>query len=61
MFEFLKGDPRKKLQKEYERKQKEARDLQRSGDIQGFAALTAEADNIYRQIQELSQPRATTD
>ncbi len=57
MFDFLKSDPRKKLQKEYERKQQQARDLQRSGDIQGFAALTAEADRIYREIQELSREK----
>jgi hypothetical protein len=60
MFDFLKTDPRKKLQKEYERKQVQARDLQRSGDIQGFAALTAEADQIYRKIQELSRVKKAT-
>ncbi|MCR9145183.1 MAG: DUF6435 family protein [bacterium] len=61
MFGFLDKDQRnkKKLQKQYERKQQEARDLQRSGDIKGFAALTAEADQIYRQIEDLDRSGRT--
>ena len=43
----------KKLQKEYAKLMTQARDLQRNGDIQGFAAKTAEAEELGKQIDAL--------
>lgn len=50
---FLSRNKARRLQRAYEAKLKEAMDAQRSGDIQGFAALTEQAQEIYAQIQEL--------
>lgn len=53
MFGFLKRDPVKKLEAEYHKLLEEARDLQRQGDIQAFAAKTAQAEDVARRIDEL--------
>ena len=57
MLGFLRPDPRKKLQLEYERLLREARDLQRNGDILGYAEITARAEEVARQIDEANQRR----
>ena len=41
MFNFFKQDPLKKLDKQYRQLLEEARDLQRKGDINGYAQKTA--------------------
>ena len=46
MFGFLKRDPVKKLEAEYRKLLEEARDLQRKGDIAGFAAKTSLAEEL---------------
>lgn len=43
-------DPRKKLQKAYDKKLAEANQKQRNGDIRGYSMLYAEADEIYQRI-----------
>jgi hypothetical protein len=53
MLGWLKRDPKKKLEAEYARRLQEARDLQRKGDIKGYAAVSAEADNLSRQLDAL--------
>lgn len=53
MFGLFKKDPLKRLNKAYDAKLLEARDAQRSGDIQGFAVLSEEANSILKQIQAL--------
>jgi hypothetical protein len=50
MFGLFRKDPVKKLEKDYAHKLKQARDLQRSGDIVGFAEMSAAADEILQQI-----------
>ncbi len=45
----------KKLQKEYAQVMTQARDLQRSGDIQGFAAKTAEAEDLGKQLDAMER------
>jgi hypothetical protein len=48
-----KTDPAKVLEKlnlQYEKLLAEARDLQRKGDIKGFAVKTAEAEEVMNQI-----------
>ena len=50
MLGFLKGDPKKKLQKEYEAKLQKALHAQRNGDIRSYSMLSEEADRLYRQL-----------
>jgi len=59
MFEFLKGDPAAKLRKKYEAKMAEAIELQRSGDIRGFAAKTEEAAELEKQLDALENGTRT--
>ena len=57
MFGWFKKDPLKKLQDEYARRLEQARDLQRKGDIQGFATLSAQADGLLQQLESLEAKR----
>lgn len=58
MFKMFRSDPVAKLEKQYARKLEEARDAQRSGKIPVFATLTAEAEEIAVQIEELRRQAA---
>jgi len=51
MFGLFKRDPVKSLKKEYARRMARARDLQRAGKIQEYAAEISEAEAIYKKIQ----------
>jgi hypothetical protein len=53
MFGFFKTDPAKKLKAEYNKLLEEARDLQRKGDIKGYAHKTAEAEALLEKIESL--------
>jgi hypothetical protein len=53
MLDFLKSDPKKKLQKDYEAKLEKALHAQRNGDLRTHGTLMQEADEIYREIQKL--------
>ncbi|WP_339806590.1 DUF6435 family protein [uncultured Marinobacter sp.] len=55
MLGFLKGDPKKKLQKAYEDKLAKAMNAQRNGDIRTYSTLTEEAEKIYAELQELKK------
>jgi len=52
MFNLFSKNPIKALEKEHQRLLVQARDLQRAGDIQAFAAKTAEAETLYEEIQQ---------
>lgn len=52
MFGMFKKDPAKKLEKEYKKKLEEAMQLQRNGDIQGYALKMEEAEKIAKSIEE---------
>ncbi len=52
MFGIFKKDPTKRLEKAYLAKLEEARDAQRAGDIQAFAALSNEAEKIRLDLEE---------
>lgn len=52
MFSFLKRDPKKKLEKAYLEKMKQARDLQRTGDVIGSARLVAEAEDLRKLLDQ---------
>ncbi len=51
---MLKWLKRRRLEKLHRKLLEEARDLQRRGDIVAFAAKTAEADKIERELTELA-------
>jgi len=53
MFGLFKSDPIKKLEKAYKAKLEEARDVQRGGDVLKAGQLTAEAEEIAKQMDEL--------
>lgn len=46
-------DPTVPLEREYGKLLREARDLQRKGDIPAFAKKTREAEDLYKKIEEL--------
>lgn len=52
MFGWLKKNPIKKLEQDYAQKLAQATELQRKGDIVGYANMSAEADAILKQLQE---------
>lgn len=54
---FKKKDPLARLRADYVATLERARDVQRAGDIRGFAALTAEAEAIGLRIEELERQR----
>jgi hypothetical protein len=55
MLGFLKSDPKKKLQKEYESKLEKALHAQRNGDLRTHGTLMEEAEKIYEEIQKLAK------
>ena len=57
MLGFLKGDPRKKLQKAYEEKLTKALHAQRNGDLRAHGTLMEEAEKLYAEIQALEGKR----
>lgn len=54
MFGLFKSDPQKKLRKQYEKLMEEAMQLQRGGDIKGYAKKMAEAEAISKQLVDES-------
>ena len=55
---FFRKDPTKKLQKKYNQLLEQARDAQRSGDIKQFAKISADAEEVWKQIEEMSNSNA---
>ena len=55
MLGFLKGNPRKKLQKAYEKKLAEALHAQRNGDLRTHGTLMEEAEKLYAELQALDK------
>jgi hypothetical protein len=57
MLSWFRKDPLKQLENDYARTLERARDLQRNGDILGYADVTVEADDILKQIQAIESAR----
>ncbi len=57
MFSLFKSNPVKKLHKTYAIKLEEAMRAQRNGDIEGYAMISAEADELWQRIQRLESQR----
>lgn len=55
MLGFLKGDPKKKLQKQYEAKLEKALHAQRNGDLRTHGTLMEEAEELYAEILKLEK------
>lgn len=55
MFGFLKADPKKKLQAEYEKLLEQGMHAQRNGDIKTYSMLTAQAEEVLGKIHELEK------
>ena len=55
MFGLFKKDPVKKLRQQYDAKAEQAMLAQRKGDMRLFADLTAEAEELWAQYQQLQQ------
>jgi len=53
MFSLFKPNPEKKLRKDYEAKLEKAMQAQRNGDIRSYSMITAEAEEIRKQLQQL--------
>lgn len=53
MFSFFKKDPIKKLEKQCEELMREARDIQRSGDLRLYAEKIAAAEALQLKIEAL--------
>lgn len=56
MFGLFKKDPAKQLRQQYEKLLEEARDLQRKGDIKGYAQKSAEAEAVAQQLEAFLKP-----
>ncbi|MCG9661342.1 hypothetical protein VME0621_03629 [Vibrio mediterranei] len=54
MFSFLKSNPTKKLKKRHSMLLEQAMQAQRKGDIRTYSRLTAEAEEVFKQIQDIS-------
>lgn len=53
MFSFFKKDPIEKLNKKYQQLMKEARDIQRSGDLRLYAVKIEAAELVAREIEKI--------
>lgn len=54
---FKKKDPIAKLEKKHAKLLEEAMQLQRGGDIKGYAAKTAEAEAVANEIEALREAK----
>lgn len=59
MFSLFKSNPEKKLRKTYDIKLEQAMQAQRNGNMKSYAMITADAEEIYQQIQELEDIQKT--
>ena len=55
MFSWLKSDPKKKLQKQYQAIYEKAIAEQRRGNIRGYSELIAESEKIAKQIEQIEK------
>lgn len=58
MFSIFKSDPSKALRKHYQLKLEQAMIAQRNGDIRNYSLITAEAEEIYKDIQKLESDQS---
>ena len=59
MLDFLKKNPLKKMERRYLNMLEEAMQLQRKGDIKGYALKMAEVEALQQQIEEAKEKSKT--
>ena len=57
MFSLFKRNPTKKLEKQHAILLEKAMHAQRKGDIRSYSMLTAEAAEVYAEIELLRKPK----
>jgi len=55
MFGFLKSNPLKKMEKEYDTLLEQAMQFQRNGDMKSYAFKTEAAESLREKIDELKK------
>ncbi|WP_126789518.1 MULTISPECIES: DUF6435 family protein [Aliidiomarina] len=55
MFGWFKKNPTSKLRKELSALQEKSMQAQRNGDIRAHSQLSAQADQLWREIQRLEE------
>ncbi|MGH1374261.1 MAG: DUF6435 family protein [Cellvibrionaceae bacterium] len=58
MFGFLKADPEKKLQAEYQKLLEKGMQFQRNGDIKSYSMITAEAEKVREELERVKAEKA---
>ncbi len=58
MFSFFRRNSAKKLKKQHSALLEEAMNAQRNGNIRKYSQLTAEADEVFKQIEQLDTPNS---
>ncbi|WP_157631184.1 DUF6435 family protein [Vibrio pacinii] len=57
MFSIFKSNPAKKLKKRHSMILEQAMLAQRKGDIRSYSQLTAEAEEIFKQIKDINSSK----
>ena len=57
MVGFFQRDPSKKLRKQYDMKLEQAMLAQRKGDIKTYSMLTAEAEELWSEIEDIESTK----
>ncbi|GEA12133.1 DUF6435 family protein [Alteromonas sp. KUL49] len=52
MFGLFKGNPTKKMRKQYDALLEKAMHAQRNGDIKSYSMITAEAEALWAEIEQ---------
>lgn len=55
MFGLFKKDPTKKMRAEYDKLLEKGMHAQRNGDMRLYAELTAEAEALWKKIEQLKK------
>ena len=55
MFGLFKGNPSKKLRKQYDILLEKGMQAQRKGDIRLYAELTSQAENLWKEIEAIEK------
>ena len=57
MFGLFKLNPTKKLRKQYDALLEKAMHAQRNGDIKTYSMLTAQSEELWKEIERLENPK----
>ncbi|MEC8229997.1 MAG: DUF6435 family protein [Pseudomonadota bacterium] len=58
MFGLFKSNPTKKLRKQYDALLEKAMHAQRNGDIKTYSMLTAQSEELWKEIERLESPKS---